>query len=156
MSEWLKNRKDYIDNVIAGYPDGTEGSIDPSDIKVVGTIEKTQSCYYEDGYHQDGKIRIDEGIITEYLEGEATALVPLNADGTEGENTAAKTYGAWFNDEGTCKWGYGHVFIESNDMYAWSFGCHPDNCWYDETHIVTMQYRRDNKAVNVVVTFNVY
>ena len=155
MSEWLKNRKDYIDNVIAGYPNGTEGSVDPSDINVVGTIEKTQSCSFKGGYHQYGSININHNDVTEYLGGEAVSLVPLNADGSEGENTAAKTYGAWFNDEGTCKWGYGHVYIESDNMYTWSYGCHPDNCSVDDTHTVTMQYRRDKKAVNVVVTFNV-
>ena len=158
MSTWLQNRKSYLDTIIPNYPAGSDETIDvvdPSDIEVVATIEKTQSCSYSKGYSQSGAIGIDQSEVETALGGAATELVPLNADGSTGTNTAAGTYGAWFDDNGTQSWGGGaHVFIESNEMYSWNYGCHPSNCAKGDTHIVTMQYRRGAKAVNVVVTFN--
>ena len=155
MSDWLRSRKDYLDDVIAGYPNG-DNEIISTDIQVVGTIRKTQNMTYEAGYSQSGSITINSSEVSAIIGGAPTDLVPLNSDGSEGNNTAAGTYGAWFNDEGdTDSWSEGHVYIESDNLYSWNYGCHPDNCWYDETHVVTMQYRRKNKAVNVVITFNV-
>ena len=155
MSTWLRNRKDYLDGIIAGYPDGDDEVIS-TDFTVVGTISKTQDISFSRGYSQSSKISINQNEVSAILGGAPTDLVPLNADGTEGNNTAAGTYGAWFDENGnTAPWAQGHVYIESNSLYSWSFGCHPDNCWYDEIHTVTMQYRLKNKAVNVVVTFNV-
>lgn len=157
MSTWLKNRKKYLDDVIANYPAGSdevEEIIDPEDIKVVATIEKSQSCKFSSGYSQSGRITISKSEVETALGGTPSELVPLNADGTEGRNTAAGTYGAWFDDNGTQEWGGGaHVYIESDDMFSWAYGCHPDNCSSRDKHTVTMQYRRGGKAVNVVVEF---
>ena len=155
MRSWLQNRKDYLDGIIAGYPDGDDEVID-TEITVVGTINKTQNISFASGYSQSSKININRNEVSAILGGAPTDLVPLNADGSEGNNTAAGTYGAWFDDEGnTAPWAQGHVYIESNSLYSWSYGCHPNKCWYGETHTVTMQYRLKNKAVNVVVTFYV-
>ncbi|MBQ2199843.1 MAG: DUF4859 domain-containing protein, partial [Bacteroidaceae bacterium] len=88
-------------------------------------------------------------------------LVPLNSDGSEGNNTAAGTYGAWFDEYGdTNSWGRGHVYIESNNLYIWNYGCHPNNCSpWDGNHTVTMQYQYNDsgtlKLVNIVVTFHI-
>lgn len=157
MSTWLKNRKKYLDDVIANYPAGSNEVIDvvdPNDIKVVATINKNQSCRYSSGYTQSGQITINQSEVESALGGTPTELVPLNADGSEGRNTAAGTYGAWFDDNGTQEWGGGaHIFIEADNMYSWSYGCHPDNCSSRDKHTVTMQYRRGGKAVNVVVVF---
>ena len=155
MSNWLRDRKDYLDDIIANYPDGNDDIID-GNVTVVATLTKTQSVNYATGYSQSGKISLNRNEISAILGGAPTDLVPLNADGTEGNNTAAGTYGAWFDDEGnTNDWGWGHVYIESDNLYSWSYGCHPSNCWYGDTHTVTLQYRLKNKAVNVRVTFNV-
>jgi len=87
--------------------------------------------------------------------------VPLNSDGSEGENTAAGTYGAWFDGDGDTVNYYGdsHVFIESDDLWTWSCGCHPYNCDEGDEHTVTMQYRYTDgttvKAVNVEVNFTI-
>ena len=155
MSNWLRDRKNFLDNIIANYPDGNDDIID-GNVTVVATLTKTQSVNYATGYSQSGKISLNRNEISAILGGAPTDLVPLNADGTEGNNTAAKTYGAWFDNEGnTNDWGWGHVYIESDNLYSWSYGCHPSNCWYGDTHTVTLQYRLKNKAVNVRVTFNV-
>ena len=155
MDRWIKNRKNYIDDIVANYPAGDD-EIVPSEVEVVGTIEKTQAVSFSGGYSQSGKISISQTEVSTLLGGNPTSLVPLNANGEEGNNTAAKTYGAWFNSNGdTAPWANGHVYIESNDMYSWAYGCHPDNCRRGDTHIVTMQFRKGNKAVNVKVTFNV-
>ncbi len=155
MSNWLRDRKDYLDDIIANYPDGNDDIID-GNVTVVATLTKTQSVNYATGYSQSGKISLNRNEISAILGGAPTDLVPLNADGTEGNNTAAGTYGAWFDDEGnTNDWGWGHVYIESDNLYSWSYGCHPSNCRRGDTHTVTLQYRLKNKAVNVRVTFNV-
>ena len=88
-------------------------------------------------------------------------LVPLNADGSEGTNTAAKTYGAWFDDEGNTtnySSGFPYVYLESDDLFSWACGCHPYNSQSGTVHPVVMQYRYaspdgQGKAVNVSVTF---
>ena len=145
--------------MIAGYPEGKDDIIeviDPADMEVVKTITLTQACSYARGYQQNGRITVSQSEVETALGGAPTALVPLNVNGEEGSNTAAGTYGAWFDEKGnTGAWAIGHVYIESNELYTWAYGCHPENCWYDETHTVTMQYQRGAKAVNVVVTFNI-
>lgn len=159
MSDWLRKRKDYLDGVIAGYPAGNDEVIevvDPDAIQVVKTIEVTKSCSYTSGYIQSDKISVSKSEVEKALEGAPTELVPLNTDGSEGNNTAAGAYGAWFDEDGdTGAWAIGHVYIESDDLYLWAYGCHQEHCWYGEQHTVTMQYRRGAKAVNVIVTFNI-
>ena len=153
MERWLRNRKNYLDGVIAAYPDGNDDII-LADFTVIGTINKSQSVTFSRGYSQSGSISISQAEVTSMLGGTPTSLVPLNSDGEEGNNTAAQTYGAWFDSYGdTAPWASGHVYIESNSLYSWSFGCHPDNCESGHAHTVTMQYRLGNKAVNVKVTF---
>lgn len=157
MSAWLNNRKKYLDNVIANYPAGSDEVIDitdPDKMQIVLTINKEQQCKYYKGYAQTGQISINQSEVESALGGAPTELVPLNADGSEGRNTANGIYGAWFDDNGVQEWANGaHVYIESNYLYNWSYGCHPDNCNPRDSHTVTMQYRRGNKAVNVKVVF---
>jgi len=157
MSTWLQKRKTYLDGIIAAYPagsDATEEVVDPSAIKVVKTLSITQSCSYRGGYSQSGKISVSQTDVEAALGGAPSDLVPLNSDGTEGQNTAAGSYGAWFDNDGdTSEWAYGLVYIESNDLYSWKYGCHPDNSSRGDKCTVTMQYRRGAKAVNVEVQF---
>lgn len=153
MERWLSNRKKYLDGIIASYPKGSDETI-PDDFTVVGTINKSQNLSFRNGYTQSGSISVTQSEVSTLLGGTPTSLVPLNADGEEGTNTAAGTYGAWFDAAGnTVPWGSGHVFIESNSLYSWSYGCHPGNCSSGHSHTAIMQYRRGSKAVNVKVTF---
>ena len=161
MSTWLKNRKDYLDGVIAGYPAGTEPAVVIAEpvVKVEnGAVYVTAVMEFASGYTQDYRIAIDKNEIEALLGGAPTALVPLDADGYEGWNTAAGTYGAWFDangDTASYQWGNVHVYIESNELYSWSYGCHPDNCKSGDVHTVTMQYQRGSKTVDVIVTFTI-
>lgn len=162
MSTWLKNRKNYLDTIIPKYPEGKDGTteVTPSETGKPtvtqnndGSITVNAVLDAKKSYKQDFSIEIDASMIEKALGGAPNRLVPLNADGSEGTNTAAGTYGAWFDDNGTQQWSYAHVYIESNNLYSWSYGCHPDNCNARDSHTVTMQYRRGNKAVNVKVVF---
>lgn len=161
MSNWLQNRKSYLDGVIAGYPAGAEPAVVIAEpvVKVEnGAVYVTAVMEFADGYNQDYRITIDKSKIESLLGGAPTALVPLDADGYEGWNTAAGTYGAWFDangDTASYQWGNVHVYIESNELYSWSYGCHPDNCKSGDVHTVTMQYQRGSKTVDVIVTFTI-
>lgn len=160
MESWIKKRKSYLDGVIANYPAGTDEVEDAEDVEVVvGTtgIHVKVNCTFSGGYTQSSRIEIDESSIKQLLGGKPTSLVPLNANGKEGRNTAAKKYGAWFGPDGnTTEWGAdAHVYIESDDLYSWSYGCHPEKCAASHRHTVTMQYRRASKTLNVDVTFTI-
>ncbi len=153
MQRWIRNRKTYLDNIVANYPEGND-EILPLEYEVNGTIEKTQTIVFANGYTQSAAITINSSEVRAILGGTPTSLVPLNSDGEEGSNTAAGTYGAWFDSDGnTNAWASGHVYIESDSLYSWSYGCHPANCSRGDRHVVTMQYRLGNKAVNVRITF---
>lgn len=164
LKEWLQNRLAFLNEVVENYPDGTDET--PAEVTVVGTIEKSYELQYQNGYSQNVTIQIDKnevasllGVEASYLTPSHLSLIPLNADGSEGENTAAKTYGAWFDADGnTNSWPMGHVYIESDNLFSWACGCHPDNCWYGESHTVTMQYvctvSGVKKGVNVIVHFD--
>lgn len=164
MSSWLKQRKDYLDNVIASYPNGSEEvdpitpePYDPVTVKVDGGVVKvTVNCTFSSGYSQPYRITIPEETVVQLLGGNPRSLTPLNTNGTAGYNTAAKKYGAWFDTYGnTNQWAMGHVYLESDDLYVWNYGCHPDNCHRNDNHTITMQYKLNKKTVNVVVTFNI-
>ena len=171
MKTWLQNRLSYLNDIIQNYPTGDEDPIvEPTDYEDVGSIEKSVTMVYASGYSQSVKVEIDKAELAQLL-GVSTAtlntrnldLVPLDADGSEGSNTAAGTYGAWFDENGnTADYSYGnvHVFIESNDLYTWGCGLERRNCADGHTHTVRMQYRfatgtTQGKSVTVVVTFNI-
>ena len=169
MKAWLQNRLTYIDDLVQNYPTGDEDPIvEPTDYVDVGTITTDITMEFSKGYSQDVRIEIDKaelasllGVSTSQLSTRTLNLVPLDADGTEGSNTAAGTYGAWFDANGnTADFNYGnvHVYIESGDLYSWACGCHPRNCADGHTHTVRMQYRYATgtslgKSVTVVVNF---
>lgn len=155
------NRKEYIDEVVANFPVYDSSANVKSEL--VGEISIEKDCYASLGYHQTQQITIDKGQLTSLLgnfDENKLKLVPLNYDGEEGTNTAAGVYGAWFGTDGsTAKWAQGHVYIESNKLYSWNFGCHPENCGVGDTHEVRMQYQYvvDGivKMVNVNVSFKI-
>ncbi len=167
MKKWLENRLAYLNGLIANYPEPEDGGDDDiKETKMMGTIQKSVNVNYWSGYRQSGQISVSKEELAALLEVESIRdsrmyLVPLNSDGSEGNNTAAGTYGAWFDYEGdTNDWSWGHVYIESNDLYNWNYGCHPDNCSpWDESHVATMQYQYNDsgtlKLANVKVTFHI-
>ncbi len=167
LRNWLQNRLAYLNEIVASYPvpeEGGDGEI--TGTKMMGTMEKTVNVEFRSGYSQSGNIQIDKKELAALLDVESIndyrmELVPLDSDGSEGNNTAAGTYGAWFDENGdTNSWGNGHVYIESNNLYRWNYGCHPNNCSpWDGNHTVTMQYQYNDsgtlKLVNIVVTFHI-
>lgn len=168
MKKWLKNRLDFLNPVIEAYPEPDDtGEIEiPDEYSLVGTIKQEYSLQYNLNYSQNVQVKVDKtelarlfGVDAATLTSSTLDLVPLNySDGTEGTNTAAKNYGAWFDDQGdTNAWEYGHVYIESNDLFTLNCGCHPDNCYSGDTHTVLMQYRHHEKAkaVNLQVKFTI-
>lgn len=164
MAKWLKNRKDYLDGVIADYPDADEQEEEATIAEPVvttkdGAVYVRAEMDFYGGYNQEYKIKIDKTAVQELLGGVPEKLVPLNANGGVGQNTAAGLYGAWFDAKGNTadyNWGNVHVFIEGNDLYSWSFGCHPGNCAPGEKHVVAMQYQLGSKVVKVFVTFYIH
>lgn len=163
LEQWLKNRLAYLTPIIANYPVPGETQT----LTVVGTIEKAYQLSEAGGYTQSVKVKVDKsevanllGVSASTLSAATLELVPLDADGQEGSNTAAGKYGAWFDADGnTTDFNSGdpHVYLESNDLFSWSCGCHPYNCYGDDVHTVRMQYRHaaSKQAVNVAVTFTV-
>ncbi|MBQ6964210.1 MAG: CotH kinase family protein [Bacteroidaceae bacterium] len=159
MKTWLQRRKNYLDGIIANYPEEEEEvvTIEAPVVTVKdGAIYVTATMDFSGGYSQGYRININESDVTGLLGGNPSSLQPLDADGEVGWNTAAGRYGAWFDEYGdTNEWGWSHVYIESDELYSWKYGCHPDNCKAGDKHTVTMQYQRGSKTVNVIVTFTI-
>lgn len=161
MHKWLTDRMNYVTRVINNYPPGT--STEPSegwyedDYQIQdGAIVINKTLSFKNGYSQRGVINIPRDVVRDLMGVTPNSLVPLNADGSEGQNTAAKSYGAWFDEYGnTRSWGWGHVYLESDDLYTWSYGCHPENCRPGHTHTVRMQYARSRKHLTVIVNFKI-
>lgn len=156
MSAWLQKRKDYLDKVIAAYPSEETAVVGAPVVEYgEGEVKVNVKAEYVSGYEQSYRIALDASKIEAMLGGTPASLQPLNADGTVGSNTAAGRYGAWFDAQGnTNPWSSGHVYIESDELYSWKYGCHPDNCFSGEKHTVRMQYRRGDWSVTVVVEFD--
>ncbi len=168
LKAWLQDRLAYLDGVVAGYPD-TVATVAPSAYQLVGTLTRRYELSKSGGYSQSVKVAVAKaelaallGVAESALTGASLSLVPLNADGSEGDNTAAGTYGAWFDAGGdTADFNTGdvHVYLEGDDLFSLDCGCHPWNCSGGDVHTVTMQYRylseTTAKAVNVAVTFTI-
>lgn len=169
MQTWLQNRTSYLNTIINAYPAAYEkpdyGVISTTTSGTTMTVNVKMS--FTSGYSQNFAINIDEaaiagmfGVSESELTTSAVSLVPLNSNGSIGTNTAAKTYGAWFDSNGnTAVWASGHVYIESNSLFTWACGCHPDNCAPGDTHTVMMQYSMTvngyKKTVKVKVNFGI-
>jgi len=160
MESWLKDRLAYLNDVIFSYPVGNNEIAESTDpvvsVKDDG-IHVSVICSFAGGYQQTGRIEIDPEVVKQRLGGTPQRLIPLNANGKEGNNTAAGVYGAWFDAGGsTVNWGdRSHVYIESNELYSWAYGCHPESCGSSHQHSVTMQYVRGSKKLNVTVDFTI-
>ena len=85
--------------------------------------------------------------------GETIVCLPMNKDWSEGENTAAGVYGAWFGSSGTVAWGSSSIaYLEGSDMLSFGYGMHPDNS--SSSCVCRLQYqdKENERAVNVEVT----
>lgn len=163
MHQWLTNRLSYINKVVDAYPAGSpyvpsdNSDDDNEEYSIVnGELVVNRTLQFSHGYDQAGSIELPKEVVSELMGGTPTSLVPLNVDGSKGSNTAAGRYGAWFDEQGnTNPWAWGHVYIESDNLYVWRYGCHPDNCQPGHTHTVRMQFARSGKKLNVTVHFTI-
>lgn len=168
MHQWLTDRAAYLTTVVNAYPDPSGGTaVDPT-APADGTISVDVAMTWWGGFSQNSKVVVDKdtflGIIgvssADFSAGRLT-IVPLNSDGTVGDNhTNGTNGGAWFDADANA--GYyadGHVYIEVfDDLFQWSCGLYQQNC-RDKTHTVTMQMQYDTgtavRKVNVVVRFTI-
>ena len=176
MKTWLQNRTTYLDKIIKAYPGGNDETddddYDDEPSQGIGVISTSVSgttitvnviMEQASGYSQGFSIDINKSTVAELfgvdestLDYSNISLKPLNSDGSEGTNTAAGMYGAWFDKSGdTNYWGSGHVYIESNDLWSWGCGCHPDNTKSGETNTVSMQYKLKVNGTSKKVTVKV-
>jgi hypothetical protein len=174
MKRWLRNRLTYLNGIIASYTvlddNGESPTPLPGDnVEVVGTLRKNVTLQQSKGYAQSVNISVspDElatalGVSASSLTPSRMTLLPLNADGSLGQNTAAGTYGAWFDADGnTVVFGTNQcVYIETDALFSWNCGLEQGNVVGGETYTVTMQYRyavdtTTTRGVNVRVAFTI-
>ena len=165
MHRWLESRAQYMTELINNIPEPEDSPADEE--QFCGTMVCNVTMDKNDGYSQKVQIHVSKDELLDLLDVDAESfaeskvtIVPLNADGTEGQNHTNGVFGGWFNEEGNpLTWGEGHVYIEVyNDLFNWTCGVHPYNC-YDDEHTVTMQIQYPVKSVlkkvNVEVRFTI-
>ncbi len=165
MHQWLQNRLTHITYLIAGIPEVDSTPI--SDGKLCGTITTDVVMDWNLGYGQSQQVKVSKqkvlqlmGLAANDLQEANLNIVPLNSDGTEGENHTNGVFGAWFNEANDPRYfDEGHVYIEVfQDLWNWNCGLHQWVCW-DDTHTVTMQYQYPHQGtllkVNVQVNFTI-
>jgi len=165
MYYWLLNRVSYLNKIIADYP--LPASTDPiSSEQFCGTLTVNTALDWDLGYSQTHKVNIDPTALSQLLgiastsfnASNITAIVPLNTDGTEGENHTNGVYGGWFDKDGNPRYfAEGHVYIEVfSDLLHWNCGLQQALC-SDSQHTVTMQLQYHDgtvlKKVNIKVVF---
>ena len=165
MHTWLKNRLTHISYLIAAIPEPDDTPV--TEGKLCGTVNTSVTMDWNRGYDQDSKVRVSRqrvcslmGLSESELQEANLSIVPLNTDGSEGENHTNGVFGGWFDEDGNP--GYfndGHVYIEVfQDLWNWNCGLYQWNCW-DDAHTVTMQYQYPHDGtllkVNVKVSFTI-
>lgn len=162
MHQWLTQRAKYLTQIINAYPEPTPAT--PADATMTVSVAMSRSA----GYTQTSKVSVSKtqllsllGISASAFQESNLTIVPLNSDGTEGENhTNGTNGGAWFDANSDAGyWSDGHVYIEVfSDLFNWSCGVHNGNC-SDAAHTVTMQMQYKTagttKKINVVVNFSI-
>lgn len=165
MHQWLVNRAKYMTELINNIPEPDDTPI--HDETLCGTITCEVTLDKDKGYSQDVQVQVDRGKVLELLGVDESSfspakvtIIPLYADGSDGQNHTNGVYGGWFNEDGDpLTWSEGHVYIEVyDDLFNWTCGVHPQNC-YDDEHTVTMQFQYQVgstlKKVNVAVHFTI-
>lgn len=165
MHQWLLNRADYMNQLVANIPEPDETPATQS--KFCGTVKSHVTMDWYEGYAQNHRITVNKDDVlslmglqkSEMYESKIT-IVPLTTNGSEGPNGTNGVFGGWFNEEGNPgQWANGHVYIEVfEDLWNWNCGLHQQNC-YDDQHTVTMQYQYPHEGtllkVNVEVNFTI-
>jgi hypothetical protein len=166
MHEWLKNRLVHMNYLIAAIPEPAD-VVPTTNEKLCGTIKTSVDMNWFSGFSQANKVTVNKqrvahlmGINANQLQDSELSIVPLNSDGSEGQNHTNGTFGGWFDEDGNP--GYfvdGHVYIEVfEDLWKWSCGLYQNNC-YDDSHTVTMQYQYSYEGtllkVNIEVNVNI-
>ena len=166
MHEWLKNRLVHMNYLIAAIPEPAD-VVPTTNEKLCGTIKTSVNMDWNNGFTQTNKVTVNKqrvahlmGINANQLQDSELSIVPLNRDGTEGQNHTNGTFGGWFDEDGNPGYfGDGHVYIEVfEDLWTWSCGLYQNNC-YDDSHTVTMQYQYPHEGtllkVNIEVSVNI-
>lgn len=135
------------------------------DFDVVGTLEYDIDISRATGYNGI-PFMVDSDKVCEYLGltteefnskiGNTCTLAPLNADGTDGRNTAAADFGGWFDNSGTVDYGWGDLtFLEihAREPFTFTNGCHASHVNVGDKVTMNVQYRNmeNLKACNIVV-----
>ena len=165
MHRWLENRRTHMTYLIAAIPEPDETPVTGG--KLCGTVTTNVTMDWNQGYAQSNKVKVSKskvlqlmGLSESDLQEANMSIVPLNTDGSEGENHTNGTYGAWFDeDENPGVFADGHVYIEVfQNLWNWNCGLEQWNCW-DSKHTVTMQYQYPHNGtllkVNVKVNFTI-
>lgn len=140
---------------------GTDFVLGPIPMQIMGTLKYDITCTtrnYSQGTWTLSKTELCSTMgITEAdfdaRKGSTIICLPMNKDWTEGENTAAGAYGAWFGSSGTVAWGSSSIaYLEGSDMLSFGYGMHPDN--KTSSCVCRLQYqdKLNELAVNVEVT----
>jgi len=165
MHRWLNNRRQHMTYLIAAIPEPDETPVTGS--KLCGTVTASVTMDWNKGFGQSAKVKVNRqrvcqlmGIAQGDLQEANISIVPLNSDGTEGENHTNGAYGGWFDEDGDPGYfDWGHVYIEVfQDLWNWNCGLYTYNC-YDKQHTVTMQIQYPHQGtllkVNVTVNFSI-
>ena len=167
MHYWLLNRVAYLNGVVNAYP--VPASTEPiTSEQFCGTMTVNVSMNRSLGFSQSNQVIIDPSALAQLLGvapasfnvKDIAAIVPLNTDGTVGENHTNGVFGGWFNMDGSPRYfDEGHVYIEVfGDLLHWNCGLNQALCT-DNRHAVMMQvqYHDGNvlKKANVKVDFTI-
>lgn len=166
LHTWLVNRVGFMHQLVNSIPDpeDTEPVVDE---QLCGTIDVNVTMQRSKGYSQTNTVDVNRaavlnllGVSEESFNPSLVTIVPLNTDGTEGQNNTNGVFGGWFNEDGNPRvWDGGHVYIEIfQDLFSWNCGLRQDTC-FDEAHVVTMQIQyqveKTLRKVNIRVHFTI-
>ncbi len=166
MGDWLSDRIPILMEVVNNYP---EGSI-PAVRKDHGEISINVNMSYRLGYQQSVTVKIDENevlskllISKSQLYSDALRIVPLNTDGSEGENNTNGIFGGWFEaDNNPGVWANSRVFIEVyQDLCNWECGLRAGENYsnVDDNYSVKMQFQytinAEMRTLTIIVNFKI-
>ncbi len=151
MDAWLRNRWSYMDSVVNEIPevDAAEVVTWSDSVTDMGSVSRQATLKQSLGYNQGQTIDVTESELCQLMAISADDFslqrlraVPLNADGTTGTNTAAGTYGAWFDADGnTIAWSQdSRVYLEGDNALSLTIGLHPDHTTAGDSYHVAMRY----------------
>ncbi len=152
MDNWLTQRVRFMNSVVNQMPEKDAGEVVvwSSYITDRGTIRRYATLQQRLGYDQDATISVSQSVLCSQMgiqerdfQAERLRIVPLNADGSVGSNTAGREYGAWFDARGnTVAWGSNsYMFLEGDTPLSLNIGLHPDNARVGAVYQATLQFQ---------------